>query len=507
MPSPIVTIHGSSTRDGYDAIAGSTITIALADATGVNVWSLEVIGTDQNHNKDTLNAGLSISQITKTATLTVPADAAAILIKSTVNNGLNQQFAIDATLSTTFGVYVLTTAGKRLIARGETNESSADFGWIKQLNEVVELADTLGSTLSGATVNVSANTVNLKSQGGTQRGYLDLSTSSFSWLFDAATSAVGFGQSQDPSGVGADWSLRAQRGAAGNVGGGLTLGGGLGGTLGSDRAGPTTIDLGQSVGGQSANLNITADTTRVLTIRDRVGGSSLICAGNPDATRRPLLLEGTSLNVESTSTTLSMVAVTDMYFSSSGTMYWRKSGVTAATETWNNSGLNSINFGSSTTEYQIQHNSNTRVGVLPQIAYLRANTSGNSGSIDLRYQSASGVAKQSNFYDTIQTTNATPTTVIDIPIPTGQMVGIEFRCTAVSGTNYAYYHRIAAYKNVSGTVSVIGTVSSPHVVEDAALSGADAGYVISGTSVRLTVTGIVGTIRWECHALVTYGSA
>ncbi len=99
--------------------------------------------------------------------------------------------------------------------------------------------------------------------------------------YDASCSSVSFSQDQDTSAAGAAWSIRSQRGFAGFIGGTLTLGGGDGGTGGTNLAGETIIQLGQTVSNASANLRIKADSTTLATFRQSASGTlELDCGSN-----------------------------------------------------------------------------------------------------------------------------------------------------------------------------------------------------------------------------------
>lgn len=107
--------------------------------------------------------------------------------------------------------------------------------------------------------------------------------SGFKW--GAAAGVVAIGQDQAASGAGATWSLRAQQGFAGSVGGALTIGGGAGGTPGSNLGGDTNIELGTAVSSTCAKLNLQAAGVTF----GRLGGSS------------PFIIEavGTSMTISS----------------------------------------------------------------------------------------------------------------------------------------------------------------------------------------------------------------
>ena len=136
-PSPICTANATSTLNGVNVTAASTVTIALVDTAGVKQWSLSCINTDDLLSAATVTAGLAIDSVAKTATFTAPAAGSALIFKSVVNNGKDANGAVDPTLTTTFGAYVLTTSGYRTAAFDEKTEGSAAFGWITKINAVV----------------------------------------------------------------------------------------------------------------------------------------------------------------------------------------------------------------------------------------------------------------------------------------------------------------------------------------------------------------------------------
>src|SRR5689334_17411743 len=116
FPSPLCTVSGESTLDGVNVIATDTIDIALVDTAGVKSWTLSCINTDDLLVAATITAGLTIDSVAKTASFTAPAEGSALIFQSVVNAGKDANGAADPTLTTTFGVYVLTTSGYRTAA-------------------------------------------------------------------------------------------------------------------------------------------------------------------------------------------------------------------------------------------------------------------------------------------------------------------------------------------------------------------------------------------------------
>ena len=195
MTSPICTVNGNTTGNGVNVAANSAVTIAIADTAGVKSWSLRCISTDENHIAATISDGISIDQITKTATLTSPnaTTGAALIFESEVNGGLDVNGRKDPSLTTRFGVFVLTSPGSlRVGAFDETTEGDASFGWTSKFNAAVRAAGSGGvsPTLSGTlpiTVNNSnpaapvvsinaATTSNAGSMSSTDKQALDNAT-------------------------------------------------------------------------------------------------------------------------------------------------------------------------------------------------------------------------------------------------------------------------------------------------------------------------------------------
>ncbi|KYF87776.1 hypothetical protein BE20_24845 [Sorangium cellulosum] len=137
MASPICLVNGSSTLNGVDVPAGATVTIALADIAGVKSWSISCINTDELLSAATVTAGLTIDHVAKTATFTAPAAGSALIFLSKVNNGLDANGRPDPSLTTTFGVFVLTATGYRVGAFDEKLEGSSQFGWISKFNPLI----------------------------------------------------------------------------------------------------------------------------------------------------------------------------------------------------------------------------------------------------------------------------------------------------------------------------------------------------------------------------------
>src|SRR6266851_8153651 len=144
-PSPICLVKNGAgffvpTINGVNVTAGATITIKLQDPSGVNVWALSCIGTDEHQVPVVITGSLTIDQVSKTATFTAPVAACALIFQSSVNNGVTPNGVLSSDYTTTFGIWVPTNIGSRLIATGQEFEGNAKYGWITQVNPIIATA-------------------------------------------------------------------------------------------------------------------------------------------------------------------------------------------------------------------------------------------------------------------------------------------------------------------------------------------------------------------------------
>lgn len=183
MVSAITLVNGSTTPQ--NVLAGATVNVALQNSAGVTSWTLVCTSTDELNTVAAVNATISISQVTFSGTFTMPSTASgsAVQLTSTVNPGSNQ-------VSSTLGVFVLDPLGTRLFFPGETNESSAQFGVIADLNALgrstisvpnatattpgaIQLTKDLGGTYNAPlVVGIQGNPVKAITLGASQDGYV-----------------------------------------------------------------------------------------------------------------------------------------------------------------------------------------------------------------------------------------------------------------------------------------------------------------------------------------------
>jgi hypothetical protein len=144
MASPLCTVNASSTLNGVNVTASSTVTIALGSSAGVKGWSLICSSTDNAQVATTITASLTINYVAFTATFTAPSTPCALIFQSQVNGGLTNG-VVDPTQTTTFGIYIPAPNGCRLAAFDETLEGDATYGWTTKFNAVVLAGSTQGT--------------------------------------------------------------------------------------------------------------------------------------------------------------------------------------------------------------------------------------------------------------------------------------------------------------------------------------------------------------------------
>ena len=225
------TFSGSGTVASTGFVRGSKNATLLA-VDGAGAYDLNVVGTD---NAD----GVVVGDATRAASVIASAKTAGYFAVNVNGAEVGRMSATGIAL--TSSNTVISTSGTNLLL---------------QPNAGGIFLDAAGITWRGLA-------------GGGGAGVITAS---------ADFTSVTIGQAQDTSASGANWSLRAQRGFAGTIGGDLTIGGGDGGSLGTNAAGNTNIVLGTAVGGATtAYLKIwSAIGVDLLTFRQSGATSTLL---------------------------------------------------------------------------------------------------------------------------------------------------------------------------------------------------------------------------------------
>lgn len=138
MPSPICLINNTSVSNGFDATSGQSLTLKLANYTGVNSWDLKCIGTDEDNSTAEINSSLTYNKYKKIYYLTLPSNPGAFIFKSIINNGKDNSGILRESYTNTFGVFIKYDSGYRPVAVNQVYEGNSNFGWIVDINEIRE---------------------------------------------------------------------------------------------------------------------------------------------------------------------------------------------------------------------------------------------------------------------------------------------------------------------------------------------------------------------------------
>ena len=137
----------ASTTNGINATAGSVVVINLISSIGAPTWAIACVYADDLSTVASVNASLTIDPVGRTATFTAPVAGRGYIFQSVINAGNNLATnQPDPTTATTFGIWVPTASGARVLIPNETFESSATSGWVADVNFPIRNPSTGGGT-------------------------------------------------------------------------------------------------------------------------------------------------------------------------------------------------------------------------------------------------------------------------------------------------------------------------------------------------------------------------
>ena len=224
--------------------------------------------------------------------------------------------------------------------------------------------------------------------------------------FDAASTAPAISQTQNTSGVGSTLTIDAQQGKAGSVGGVLLLGGGAGGTPGTNKAGATNIDLGTAVANVSAKLQLLVGGVSILDIlQDASNSISIIATGSNNLT-----MSGNNVFITSTGFA-SLQPGTDIYMNAgSGITHFEKAGTEYLTSTMGVATTLQFTTATSTSAAINFANKVTNAGTGASLTLAAQNETGTTSiGGDLILQSGTGTSSNGFIsLNNVATTTSTP---------------------------------------------------------------------------------------------------
>lgn len=165
-----------------DVSPSSSTVISLASTSGVDIWSIRCLATDETSNAASINASLVIDNIAKTATFTSPVAGSALIFESKINNAKDVDGRVRSDYVARFIIHTL-FAGNRVAAAGETTESDPVFGWVAKFNSLIR---AIGAAITVDLSDPSATSGTLLYQ----RGGLQANVSSFNGLVGIASGTI-----------------------------------------------------------------------------------------------------------------------------------------------------------------------------------------------------------------------------------------------------------------------------------------------------------------------------
>jgi hypothetical protein len=137
--SPQCEVNGTPTHtpttDGVNVAPSTLVSITLVNPAGTSQWYLEVFGTDETITPPALS-GVN----TSTHLVTSPSTTVTFLSPSTEGSAIGFRSRVEGVggpVTTTFGIYTLTSFNTRVGFATETREGDASFGWAAKLNPLI----------------------------------------------------------------------------------------------------------------------------------------------------------------------------------------------------------------------------------------------------------------------------------------------------------------------------------------------------------------------------------
>ncbi len=162
-PSPLCeySVNGSgfvAIDKGINVQPGAAVQVRLATGTGVFAWVFTCYATDDQTTTGAVNALVTVNSLTRVASFTAPAAGTAMLFRSVVNGGVDASGRTDVTLENRFGIYALTTGGRRTLALNETLEGDPVYGWLPRVNDIVRESGSARVVPASALLTTGAET-------------------------------------------------------------------------------------------------------------------------------------------------------------------------------------------------------------------------------------------------------------------------------------------------------------------------------------------------------------
>jgi len=300
------------------------------------------------------------------------------------------------------------------------------------------------------------------------------STGTSSFLYGADTT-ISWTQAQSAVGPGRTLTMRAQRGAPGQVGADLVLGVGLGGTAGVNAAGWARIKLGTPVSGATSPFVLEReDGTPIITTYEIATGIVGFYFGSAGGSHQGII-RGASLGLESSSSLVALQPATDLYIGhgSSRDIFHREVGTVVLTEHLDADGQTRFRFADGPTSIVFDQVARATAGAGADWTVQAQQGNGNVGGTLYLKSGAPGVAG----------THSGGAVVLDSGAPITGSVAAKISFQA-GGVEYLYLQRnvgggsVGFYNNTDSSVFYAAGVAS-------VLSGGNEAWLGGWTGTRI----------------------
>lgn len=492
MTNASCTVDGLSTLDGFVDISSNSVhTIALADPSGANVWTLVCIATDDSNSSDVVNATVNINATNKTATFTSPIGLSSLIFESVVNGGVDINGRTLDSLRSRFKVCV-PQSNLRLAVVGETLEHDTKFGWTPLFNGVTKafLANGIGQNVAAS---ISASYITLGTDVGLTSERVLTAGVGLKFLDGGAGSTLTVSANDSILATVSGTIFTKLSGSLQRTGAGLSyLVGGGGITVVSQSNGQIIISPPAAVASNvfTAVLDLAGDNTSQTV----VGITGL--TGTLDLRKTASTVQW---GISTVAPTLNQLG-TAVASATGAVLTVQAQNATGATSTGGNLILSTGTGTSIAGNLKLQTGGTDRVAISPTVITVNPVHTDVTGNAKCTLRSD---------VNNVQTTDATVTNLYSWTIATNAVTTIDITvsaCTTSAGSisgGFIAKKSMSFRRNSGSTVVSIGSNVDGGSTADTALASISAIIDNSGTTGRVRVTGLSATtIQWGVNVAI-----
>lgn len=244
---------------------GTTPALSISAATTGAAGSLSA---SDKTKLDSMTSGAAVASVTVNAPITNSGSSTALSLHVTAADATHDGYLAQADYTT---LHTATAAATNSALCQRDSSAGCAFGIVTASQY---------ATTGNLILNPSTGVVAIDKAGASGLTISVNPTGTTALSYAAGITSITDSQTQHASAAGNPRSLYAQQGAAGFIGGVTKIGGGPGGTSGTNLAGPVQIDLGTAVSGASAKSSWLVGGASVLDLSQSSAGNLTLDAGS-----------------------------------------------------------------------------------------------------------------------------------------------------------------------------------------------------------------------------------